>query len=95
MNMMTAAILAITAMAAVITTIMAAVSAAAWAALKGPATRVIPVAAPPTIRRRAKRDSRIPRPIGLIRPQYLPALARSRILRPRMLHLSSTTPHRR
>jgi len=37
------------------------------------------------VRRRAMRNSAVSRPIGLIRPQYLPALARTRILRLRML----------
>ena len=85
MNMMTAAILGITAITAIILTIAAAVSAAARAASESPATQVVPLATPPRIRRRAIRNSGISRPIALIRPQYLPALARSRILRLRML----------
>jgi hypothetical protein len=85
MNMMTAAILGITAITTIILTIAAAVSAAARAAGESPATQVVPVATPPRVRRRAMRNSAVSRPIGLIRPQYLPALARSRILRLRML----------
>jgi hypothetical protein len=86
MNMMTAAILGITAITAIILTIAAAVSAAARAvASENPATHVAPVAAPPRVRRRTMRSSGGSRPIALIRPQYLPALARSRILRLRML----------
>jgi hypothetical protein len=85
MNMMTAAILGIAAVTAIIITITAAVSAAARAASESPAPQVVPVATPPRIRRRAMRNSTVSRPIGLIRPQYLPALARSRILRLRML----------
>jgi hypothetical protein len=85
MNMMTAAILGITAITAIILTITAALSAAARAASESPATQVTPVATPAGIRRRAVRNSVVSRPIGLIRPQYLPALARSRILRLRML----------
>jgi hypothetical protein len=85
MNMMTAAILGITAITAIILTISAAVSAAARAAAGSPATQVVPVATPPRVRRRAMRNSGVSRPIALIRPQYLPALARSRILRLRML----------
>ena len=82
MNTMTAAILGITGITAIILTIAAAVSAAVRAAAsESPATQVVPVATPPRIRRRALRVSR---PIALIRPQYLPALARSRILRMRM-----------
>jgi hypothetical protein len=85
MNMMTAAILGITALTAIILTITAAVSAAARAVSENPTTQEVPVATPPRIRRRALRNSGVSRPIGLIRPQYLPALARSRILRLRML----------
>ena len=80
----TAVVLTITAITAIIM-ITAAVSAAARAAPEGTATQVVPVATPPKIRRRALRNSRVSRPMGLIRPQYLPALARSRILRLRML----------
>jgi hypothetical protein len=85
MNVMTAAILGITAITAIILTIAAVVSAAARAAAESPATQVVPVATPPRIRRRAMRSSGVSRPIGLIRPQYLPALAHSRVLRLRML----------
>ena len=85
MNVMTAAILGITAITAIILTIAAAVSAAARAAAESPETKSVPVATPPRIRRRAMRNSAVSRPIALIRPQYLPALARSRILRLRML----------
>jgi hypothetical protein len=88
MNMMTAAILTSTALTAIITTITAAVSAATRAALQSQATRVIPVSAPSKLRRHAVRRSGVSRPMGLIRPQYLPALARSRILRPRIRPLT-------
>jgi hypothetical protein len=86
MKMMTAAILGITAITAIIQMITAAVSAAARAAAsESPATQGVPVATPPRVRRRVMRNSGVSRPITLIRPQYLPALARSRILRQRML----------
>jgi hypothetical protein len=84
MNVMTAAILGITAIMAIILTIAAAVSAAARAASESPETKV-PAATQPGIRRRAMRNSGVSRPINLIRPQYLPALAHTRILRLRML----------
>ena len=85
MNVMTAAILAITAITAIILTITAAISAAARAAAESPETKAVPVATQPRVRRRALRNTAVSRPIALIRPQYLPALARSRILRLRML----------
>ena len=87
MKRMTAGVPAITAVKAIITTITAAFSAAfrsARAALESTATRAIPVAAPPGIRRHATRYSGISRPIGLVRPEYLPALERSLILRLRI-----------
>jgi hypothetical protein len=82
MNIMTAAILAIT---AIILTITAAISAAARAASESPETKAVPLETQPRVRRRAMRNTGVSRPIALIRPQYLPALARSRILRLRML----------
>lgn len=86
MNVMTAAILGITAITAIILMIAAAVSAPARAAAsESQATQVVPAASPPRVRRRTMRSSGVSRPIALIRPQYLPALARSRILRLRML----------
>lgn len=84
-NVMTAAILGITAITAIILTIAAAVSTAARAASGSPENKSVPVATQPRVRRRAMRNSGVSRPIALIRPQYLPALARSRILRLRML----------
>jgi hypothetical protein len=85
MNMMTAAFLGITAITVIILTIAAAVSAAARAASESPEIQSVPVATQPRVRRRAMRNSGVSRPIAPIRPQYLPALARSRILRLRML----------
>ena len=85
MNTMTAAILGITALTAIILTLMAALNAAPRAASESSATQLVPAATPPRIRRRTMRTPGVSRPIGLIRPQYLPALARSRILRLRML----------
>jgi len=98
MKMMTAGAPAITAVTAIITTITAAFSAAirsARAALGSPAARAIPVVAPPGIRRQATRYSGISRPVGLVRPEYLPALARSQILRLRIARLPTTTPRLR
>jgi len=95
MNMMTAASRAITAITVIVTSITAAVSAAARTGLDSPTTRAIPVVASPKIRRQAVRTSGILHPIGLIRPQYLPALARARSLRLRMSHLAIATPRRR
>jgi hypothetical protein len=72
-NMMTAAFLT-KAITAIITTITRVVP-------KPQATLAIPVAAPLRIRRQAQRRSGIFRSIGLIPPQYMPALARTHILR--------------
>jgi hypothetical protein len=88
MNMMTAAFLS-NAVTAIITTITAAVGAAARMASKPRPTLVIPVAAPRRIRRQAQQCSGIFRSIGLIPPQYMPALAQSQILRLRMLQATA------
>jgi hypothetical protein len=85
MNTMTAAILGITALTAIILTLMAALNAAPRSASESSATQVVPAATPPRIRRRTMRTPGVSRPIALIRPQYLPALAHSRILRMQML----------
>jgi hypothetical protein len=50
----------------------------------------IPVAAPLRIRRQAQLRSGIFQSIGLIPPQYVPPLARSHILRLRMLQATNT-----
>jgi hypothetical protein len=97
MNTMTTAFRAITAVTAIITTITAAVGAAARAALKRPVTPTVSPANPPGVRRRTMRNwnSGISCPIGPIRPQYLPALAQSRIFRMQVLHRPIRTKHRR
>ena len=82
--MMTAAFVT-NATTAIITTITEAFGAAARLASKPRLTRAIPVAAPQRIGQQAQRRSGIFRSIGLIPPQYMPALARSQILRLRML----------
>ena len=95
MNMMTVASRAITAITVIVTTITAAVSAAARTGLDRPTARAIRVAASPKLRRQALRTSGVLHPIGLIRPQYLPALARARSLRLRMSYVAIATPRRR
>lgn len=92
MNTMTAAFLT-NAVRAITTTITAAVSAAARTASKPRAALAIPVAAPRRIRRRAQRRYGIFRSIGLIPPQYMPALARSQILRLRCDCIQVTSGH--
>lgn len=87
MKLITAATLAITALTALIITINAVVSSAARtaprspAAQQDPASRAIPVAVPQGARRPVLRETGISRPMGWIRPEYLPALARSQSLR--------------
>jgi hypothetical protein len=88
MNMMTAMILAGTALTAIILMLTAAFGGAERGAGKSSTTRAIPPTAPTVIRRPAIRDRASSRSIGLIRPQYLPALAQSRLLRLRMAHLA-------
>jgi hypothetical protein len=97
MNMMTTALRAITAVTAIITTITAAVSAAVRAAPGSPATPTVPAAGSPEVRRQAMRNwnSGTSCPIGPIRPQYLPAVAQSRIFRLGMSHRLIRTRHRR
>ena len=95
MSMMTVATRAITAITVIVTTITAAVGAGARTGLDGPTIPATPAAASPKSRRRAVRTSGISRPLGMIRPQYLPALARARSLRLRMAHLAIATPRRR
>jgi hypothetical protein len=76
----------VVAITAIILTIAAALSVAARAAAsESSTTQAVPAATPSRVRRRAMRNSGVSRPIALIRPQYLPALARSRVLRLRML----------
>ena len=95
MNMMTLAIRATTAITVIVTTITAAVSAAARPGRDRLTTRAIPAAVSPKSRRRAVRTSGVSRSIGMIRPQYLPALAQARSLRLRMAHVAIATPRRR
>jgi hypothetical protein len=86
MNMMTAALLT-KAITAIITTITR-------VAPQPPVTLATPVAAPLRIPRQAQRRSEIFRSIGLIPPQYMPALARTHILRLRMLKAATACPRR-
>ena len=95
MSMMTVATRAITAITVIVTTTMAAVGVAARTGFDRPTIPAIPAAASPKSRRRAVRISGVSRPIGTIRPQYLPALARARSLRLQMAHLAIATPRRR
>lgn len=89
MSMMTAAILAVAITTAIITTIETVVDAVRRAAAPDdPTSRAAP-------RRQARRPSGVSYPTGVIRPQYLPALAQSRLLRLRAAHLSTATRHRR
>lgn len=95
MSMMTLATRAITAITVIVTATIAAVGTAARTGLDRPTIPAIPAAASPKSRRRVVRTSGVSRPIGMIRPQYLPALARARSLRLRMAHLVIATPRRR
>jgi hypothetical protein len=95
MNMMTVAIRAIAAITVVVTTMMTAAGATGRTGLDRATTRTISAAASLKARRRAVRASGVSRSIGMIRPQYLPALARARSLRLRMAHVAIATPRRR
>jgi hypothetical protein len=57
------------------------------------AARLSPEAASPKRRRRAARRSGIRHSVGSVRPQYLPALARARVLRSQVSSSGITTPH--
>ena len=94
MNMMTIAFLAIAAITVIVTTISAAINIVARTRLDSPTTRAIPATVSTRVRRHATRVAGISRPIRLIRPQYLPALARARILRLQTSHLAITAPRR-
>jgi len=94
MNMLTAASLVFAALTVVVTAITTARSATARTNLDRPIPRAIPAAVATRIRRQAMRASRVSRPIRRVRPQYLPALARARILRLQTSHLAITTPRR-
>jgi hypothetical protein len=94
MNMMTTAFVAIATITVIATTIAAAINAAARMGVDRPTTRAIPATVSTRARRQATRGARVSRPIRLIRPQYLPALARARILRLQTSHLAVATPRR-
>lgn len=85
--MITAAILFIV----VLTTITVALGTQPGTDLDIPATWSTPAVSPAKNRRRARRRSGIRRSVGLIRPQYLPALARARILRTQISYLGIAT----
>jgi hypothetical protein len=95
MNMMTAMILAGTALTAIIVMLTAAFAGAGRRG--GTSSTMPPIAAtaPTRIRRTVMRERASSRSVGLIRPQYLPALVQSRLLRLRMAHLSITTRRQR
>jgi hypothetical protein len=95
MDMMTAAFLSIAITTLSVTTITAAVSACARARLGSLTTRSIRARTRPEFRRQATRVARTPHSARLIRPQYLPALARARLLRAQTPYLAITTPRRR
>jgi hypothetical protein len=94
MSMMSMVTRAMAATRVMVTTVTALVSAAART---GAGSRTVPsrrAAALLKHRRRGVRAHGNSHPVGLIRPQYLPALAQARSLRLRMAHLSVTTPRR-
>lgn len=59
---------------------------------ESPAARLSPEVALPKRRRRAARRSGIRHSVGTVRPQYLPALARARVLRSQVSCLPITMP---
>jgi hypothetical protein len=93
MNILTAATLAITGMRAIITRINAAVGNRTRAALNMPASGSIPVVAA-AVPRQAMRGAGISRLSSPVPAEYLPALARSRILRLRLRATGSAAAHR-
>lgn len=94
-NMMTAMILAGTALTAIIIMLTAAFAAAGRRGQRSSTMPSIAATAPTRNRRTVMRERASSRSVGLIRPEYLPALAQSRLLRLRMAHLSITTRRQR
>jgi hypothetical protein len=87
--MIMAAILSIV----IVTTVTVAIGWQTWTGShESPVARLSPEAALPKRRRRAARRSGIRHSVGAIRPQYLPALARARVLRTQVSGLAITMP---
>ena len=95
MSMMSMVIRAMTATRVMVTTITALVSATAGTGASSRTTLSRRGAASLQRRRRGTPTPGSVHSMGLIRPQYLPALARARSLQLRMAHVSVTTPRRR
>jgi hypothetical protein len=85
--MIMAAILSIV----IVTTVAVALGPQAWTDTDTPAARLTPEATSPERRRRVTRRSGIRHSARTVRPQYLPALARARILRSQVSYLEITT----
>ena len=95
MSMMPEAMFAIATISMAVTTIAAAMGATVRTDLDRPIARETPTVVSTRTPQEATRISGISRPIKPIGPQYLPALARARILRLQTSHLAVTTPRRR
>ena len=95
MHTMPEAMFAIAVITMTITTIAAAISATVRTDLDRPIPSATPTVVSTRMRRQATRGSGTSRPVRLIGPQYLPALARARIFRLQTSHLTVTTPRRR
>ena len=95
MNMMAALILAVTGITVIVIIITAAFSGADQAAVKGSTAAAAPVPSPTRLRQHPTRAPGVLRSQVAIRPQYLPALAQSRLLRLRLTRLSIATLRQR
>jgi hypothetical protein len=92
MDMMTAAFLSIAIVTISVTTIMAVIGSVARKKLGSPTARA---RKRPEFRQQATRITGIPHSARRVHPQYLPALARARILRGRATYPGMTTRRRR
>ena len=92
MDIIPALILAVTGLTVIVIVITAAFGGADQSAPKSSTTAT---SAPTRVQGQAARDTGMSRSMVPIRPQYLPALAQSRLLRLRTAHLSITTPPQR
>jgi hypothetical protein len=92
MDMMTAAFLSIAIVTISVTTIMAVIGSVARKKLGSPTARA---RKRPEFRQQATRITGIPHSARRVHPQYLPALARARLLRAQTPYLAITTPRRR
>jgi hypothetical protein len=95
MNMMPEAMFAIATLSMAVTTIAAAMGATVRTDLDRPIARETRPVVSTRARRQATQISAVSRPIKPIGLQYLPALARARILRLQTSHLTVATPRRR